>query len=173
MKTPKALKVLTFVLAISALTVIPAFATTGGVLKNSGIGQRAGDTTQFGVGVCNKGTAKLTSSVTVVVNANSVTQYPTINSLAVGQCGFAYEPYATFNMASGQTYSVRVTIDPQHSFAENADTQATYSVTVPGGEVLGANTVNRSAAYQYLADQFAYLASIAHFIQSILSHLHL
>jgi hypothetical protein len=117
----------------------------GVILTNGGFGQRSGETAHFGFAVCNGGTVAFSGNVPVTVSANNITQTITVaSSIPVASCTYSYLPYATFNMVPGYTYSVSVTIDPQHSVITNTDNQITYApIIVPStsnGQVLGAST---------------------------------
>lgn len=112
--------------------MVPAFAASV-VLTNGGLGQVAGNTQSFGIAVCNKGTQALGQSVPLSVSAAG--QVAAIESTAptpAGSCSYTYVNYSQFGMTAGQTYTVTVTIDPQHTLTSNANNQATYDVTVPG-----------------------------------------
>jgi hypothetical protein len=50
-------------------------------------------------------------------------------------------------MAAGQSYTVTVTIDPNHTIATNTDNQASYSIMVPG--VAASTTVTAQATHQH------------------------
>ena len=121
----------TFILGLATVglfgsLVFSAFAA-GVVLTNGGLGQVAGNTTSFGLAVCNGGTKAISQSVPVAVSANN--QTVTISSAASiqpGACEYSYANYADLGMVAGQTYSVSVTI--------NSTSQANYSVTVPSAQ---------------------------------------
>jgi hypothetical protein len=135
-------------LAVAAvMSIAPVFAASGIVLINSGLGQKSGNVTNFGVAVCNNGTGNLAQAVPIRITANG--QTGTVSSpapLQAGSCGYSYISYATFNMSRGQTYSVAVTIDPNRTVVSNTNTQAAYSITVPSGRVLGASIDSTSQA---------------------------
>jgi len=127
--------------ALGLLAVaLPALSQAAGVtLTNGGLGQSAGNASQFGVAVCNGGKTSVTASVPVSVSANSVNAtVDSASSIAAGACAYTYLPYNQFGMKAGSTYTVSVTIDPNHTMATNANNQTSYSVTVPGGN--GAQT---------------------------------
>ena len=148
------------------MSVLPAFAATGVTLVNSGLGQRASDTANFGLAVCNVGTQDATQAASVVVTANGKTVTLSSPVLAVGVCGYVYTSYAGLGMTAGNTYSVSVVIDPNQTVS--ATNSATYSVTVPAGQVLGASTMSTSARQQMLAQ----LANLEAMLQALLSKLH-
>lgn len=147
------------------MSVLPAFAATGVTLVNSGLGQRASDTANFGLAVCNVGTQDATQATPVVVTANGQTVTLSSPALKVGACGYVYTSYASLGMTAGSTYSVSVVIDPNQN--GGASNSATYSVTVPG-KVLGASTMSASTRQQMLAQ----LASLQAQLQALLSKLH-
>jgi hypothetical protein len=102
-------------------------------LVNGGLGQVATNPQQFGIAVCDKGSQPVSASLPIAVDTNG--QMETISSaasIAAGQCEYSYLDYSQLNMQPGQSYSVNVTIDPQHTEISNSDNSATYSVTVPG-----------------------------------------
>lgn len=127
-------------------TLIKASATTGLflfaagtsfaatlTLTNGGLGQVAAQPQQFGVAVCAGATQGLSQSVPVVVTANGKSQtVSSAASVAAGSCEYSYLSYNSFDMQAGNTYSVDVTVDPQHSVSSNANNETAYSVTVPG-----------------------------------------
>jgi hypothetical protein len=143
-----------------------AFADTGVVLVNSGLGQKAGDVTDFGVAVCDQGSVALSHAVPISVTVNGVTvSANSPASLAVGGCGYTYLNYHSFNLSTGQTYSVQTIIDPQGTTVSNSNTQALYSMTVPSGAVLGASAISSAVRAQLLAQ----LANMVSLLQSLLA----
>ena len=138
-----------------------AFASTIN-LTNGGLGQRSNDPTSFGFAVCNNATADLTAAVPTLVAANGVSL--TVQSpapIAAGACDYAYVPYSSFNMESGSSYSVAVSI--------NGGAASNYSVTVPGGSVLGASAVSPDQARQNLmASEIILLQEVISKLQSLL-----
>lgn len=108
--------------------LVPAVSVAASItLTNGGLGQVASNPSQFGVAVCNGGSVAITQSVPVTVSVNGqVANISSAPSIAVGACEYSYIPYSQLDMQVGQTYSAIVTIN------NNANGQATYSVTVPG-----------------------------------------
>jgi hypothetical protein len=159
-------------------TIFPALAASN-VLVNSGLGQKAGDVTSFGVAICNKGTQALGSApVTVTGNSHSLTVMT--GALSQGSCGYSYIAYSDLGMTSGKTYLVVVTIDPNHTVVGDAD-QATYTVTVPSGQVKGVSTsadttVATTAATpmtpEHRTELLAQLASMINVLNQLLAQLH-
>jgi hypothetical protein len=153
-------------IAMSALLVLigVAVATSASAasvtLTNGGFGQRNNDANSFGFAVCNGSATSFSGRVPVVVTANGITQTVSFtSSLAPSACSYTYLSYATFNMVSGKTYSISVTIDPQHSLVTNTNNRATYaSIMVPslssGGQVLGASTMS-NAERQFLLGELS------------------
>src|SRR5258708_5146879 len=85
-------------------------------LSNGGLGQRAGDNTNFGVAVCNNASTDLTASVPVTITANGIPM--TVQSAApisANTCAYTYVPYSSFNMVGGVPYAVSVVIDGGNS----------------------------------------------------------
>jgi hypothetical protein len=129
------------ILSIAGLTaiLIPAATFAAGIsLNNGGVGQVASNPSQFGISVCNNGSAAVTQSVPVSVSVNG--QTATVQSaapIAGGACAYAYLDYSQFGMQAGNTYSASVTIDPQKTAITNSDNQASYSVAVPGAGAQG------------------------------------
>lgn len=115
-------------------------------LTNGGLGQAALNPQQFGVAVCDKSSDALTSAVpvTVTVGGQSAT-VSSVSPIAAGQCAYSYVSYSQLDMQPGQTYSVSVTVDPQHTVASNSNDEANYSVTVPGGAQASAKNTNLTA----------------------------
>jgi hypothetical protein len=149
-----------------AMSVAPAFAASGVALVNSGLGQKSGDVANFGVAVCNNGSQDLVQSVPIVVTANGQTNAVSSPSLLkAGSCNYSYLSYASFNMASGQTYQATVTIDPNRIAATNSDTKATYNVTVPSGQVHGESTMSEATRQTLLAQ----LASMINVLLGLLA----
>ncbi len=128
-----------FGLAVITVVSLSAAAFAAGANLTSGsVGQRASDTSSFGVAVCNNGTATQAVSVPVTITANGATVSSQSNpSIAAGACSYTYLPYASFSMGGGKSYIVQVAVN-------GADAQS-YSVDVPGA-VLGASAVNLTAA---------------------------
>ena len=151
--------------------VAPAFAASAIVLRHAGIGQRAGDTTSFGVAICNNGTQAVSGVVPFRVSANGKTVNATVNgALAAGGCQYTYLTYSSFNMTVGVSYSVSVAIDPNHTVTTNVDAPATYMLSVPGsaGKVLGASTSIPSDQSSQMLTQ---LASMEAMLQQLLAQL--
>jgi hypothetical protein len=155
--------------AMSLLVVVaPAFAASGAVLSHAGVGQKAGDVTTFGIAVCNNGDQQISQSVPISARANGRTVSTYVNGpLNAGACAYSYLSYDMFGMVGGQTYSVLVDIDPQHSITQSVEPQAAYSVAVPSGQVLGASTVSGDERSQMLAQ----LASMVAILQQLLAQL--
>jgi hypothetical protein len=130
--------------SIAVLTLgtifVPAMSLAAGVsLHNGGLGQAAQNTQSFGVAVCNDGTQALNQTVPISVTANDKTvTVPSAASIKPGNCAYSYLTYAPFGMWAGTTYSVSVTIDPDHSVITGSNNQASYSVTVPKASVAAA-----------------------------------
>jgi|GEM_PF-2437709 hypothetical protein len=128
----------------------------GVALTNGGLGQIANSPQQFGIAVCNGGAQALTNSVPVaVVVGDKNATIPSASSIAPKQCAYSYAPYSQFDMQPGQTYSVNVAIDPQHSVITNTDNQATYSVTVPSQEAATNGAGLTADASDQLSNPFA------------------
>lgn len=109
-----------------------AFAATL-TLTNGGLGQIAANPQQFGVAVCAGAEKGLSQSVPVSVTVNGKSaSISSASSIAAGNCGYSYLPYSQLGMQAGQTYSVDVVIDPQHTVSSNGNNESVYSVTVPG-----------------------------------------
>src|ERR1700676_3570056 len=91
-------------------------------LTNGGFGQRRGDVGSFGFAVCDNGSVPFSGSVPISVTANGVTEVVSFTTpLTPSSCSYVYLPYASFNMVPGNTYSISVTIDSQHSLITNAN----------------------------------------------------
>jgi len=150
------------VVAAFLAAAIPALAATTGIaLRHAGIGQKAGDTANFGVAICNNGTQTISGSTPFTVTANGHTaNVVVVGPLAGGSCKYTYLAYSSFGMAAGATYSVNVSIDPSHTVTSNVDAPAVYSLKVPG-QVLGASAVS-DAERQSMLDQLASMAAILH-----------
>lgn len=142
----------TKILMVSALglaaAVVPAMLFAANMtLVNGGLGQIASQPTSFGVSVCNQSATALTMPVAILVTTNG--KSATVNSvapIAPGACEYSYLPYSELGMTAGNTYSVIVTIDPNHTVISNTTTQtATYSVTVPGTQTAQVNAGNETA----------------------------
>ena len=124
-------------LTVSALgllaVALPALSLAASItLTNGGLGQIAGNTAEFGIAVCNGGATALSASVPVSVTANGVNaSVSSASSIAPGACAYTYLPYSQFNMQAGETYTVAVAIDPNHTAITNANNETSYSVTVP------------------------------------------
>lgn len=115
---------------VMSLNIVSA---AGVSLTNGGLGQLAANTQQFGAAVCNTTTNAFTGSVPVSITVGSETIIvSTTPSISGGQCEYTYVNYSRFGMQGGQTYSVAVTIDPQHTVISNTNNEATYMITVPG-----------------------------------------
>ncbi len=126
-------KYLISIIGLAALLPAASFAASA-VLKNGGLGQVASNQTQFGVAVCNGGSVGISQSVPVSVSTNGETAtVSSVAPIASGACEYSYVPYGQLGMQAGQTYSVVVTIDPAKTLVAKSD-EATYSVTVPGGQ---------------------------------------
>jgi hypothetical protein len=142
-----------------------SLAASGLTLVSAGLGQKAGDTMQFGVAICNQGGSSLASPAPLSVTANNTTVV--VNSaapLSVGACGYAYLSYGTFGMSAGKTYSVQVVIDPNKTLGATIGAPAFYTVAVPSaGSVLGANTISDVVRQQLLAQ----LASMVTTLQAL------
>jgi hypothetical protein len=133
----------------------------GGILQNAGLGQKAGDPNNFGIAVCNNGSQATSQAVPVSITANNTATTLQIPApLNAKQCTYSYVPYSSFSMKTGVNYSVQVTIDSNRTFATNPDTSATYSVTVPGGAVLGATTMSDSERATLTAQLSAMIAQL-------------
>ena len=149
---------------LSTVLAIAMSANAAGItLTNGGFGQRSGDVGSFGFAVCDSGSVLFSGGVPISVTANGVPDVVSFTSpLAASSCGYTYLPYASFNMVPGNTYSISVTIDPQHSLITNINNQATYaSVMVPSasrGQVLGARTMS-DAEHQFLLGELAQAAT--------------
>jgi hypothetical protein len=135
----------TIILGASASLALAA----GLTLTNGGLGQTAANPQQFGVAVCAGSGQALSASVplTVTVGSQSAT-ITSASSITAGACQYSYIPYSQLNMQSGQTYSVNVTIDPQHTLISNSNNTATYSVTVPSQVAAGNNNLTADASNQ-------------------------
>lgn len=122
-----------------------AFAATGSILTNGGVGQVAGNSQSFGVAVCNGGTTATSLAVPVLVSANGASVTASSEpSIQPDACAYTYVDYSQFGMTAGQTYSVVATIDPGHTVIKNSDNAATYTVTMPSAQMAAAagdNTV--------------------------------
>jgi hypothetical protein len=117
----------------------------GLALTNGGLGQTAANPQQFGVAVCAGSGQALSASVPMTISVGSQNANITsASSIAAGTCQYSYIPYSQLSMQAGQTYSVNVTIDPQHSVISNSNNTATYSVTVPS-QTAAANNNNLTA----------------------------
>lgn len=138
------MKKILLVSAISSVAVAYAgIAFAAGInLYNGGLGQVASNPSQFGVAICNGGKATVAQSVPVAVAVNGQTMtLSSPSSIAASACSYIYSNYSQFGMQAGKSYSVAVTIDPQHTAITNSNNQATYSVQVPSATV-GAQTAN-------------------------------
>jgi hypothetical protein len=123
-------KILTIAAVLAVAVPVASFAASL-VLTNGGLGQVASNPSQFGVAVCDGGSAAVSQSVPVTVTANGQTAtLSSANSIAIGACQYSYVSYSQFNLQAGQTYPVAVSI--------NGGAQANYSMTVPGGTTAAA-----------------------------------
>jgi hypothetical protein len=157
-------------LATSFLVAItPALAAPAVLLQHAGVGQKAGDTANFGVAICNNGTQSVPGATPFQVTANGKAVNATVaGPLAAGACKYTYLAYSSFGMTVGNTYSVVVSIDPSHTVTTNTDAPATYSITVPSaGKVLGASTMSDAERQSLLAQ----LASMVTILQGLLTRL--
>ena len=118
----------------SLFAVAAGVALAAGInLNNGGLGQIASDPSRFGVAVCNGGKSVVTQSVPVSVSVGGqTTSLSSPTPIQVGSCSYAYATYGQLGMQSGKSYSISVTIDPQHTTISNTNNQATYTVQVPG-----------------------------------------
>ena len=122
-------------------------------LLNGGFGQAVNDPQNFGVAVCNSGAEILADAVPLSVTVGEHTILTSsVNNLAPSKCEYTYLPYAQAGMETGQTYSVTVTIDSNHTIISSTDNQTTYSITVPGAPVArvagnDSGTANASAQF--------------------------
>jgi hypothetical protein len=115
-------------------------------LSNGGLGQVATKPSQFGVAVCNKSGTDLAQAVPIIVTTNG--ESATISSVATiqaGTCSYSYLPYSQLGMTAGQTYSVNVIVDPQHSVSSNSDNATVYTVTVPAQTTAAQPSANLTA----------------------------
>lgn len=156
------------------IAIVPALAASAVVLGHAGIGQKAGDTANFGVAICDNGTQATAGAVPFAVTANGKTVSATVSGpLAAGACQYTYLAYSSFGMTSGSSYSVTVTIDPNQTVTTNVAAPANYMLTVPGpvGQVLGASTVVPNASASGRASQLAQLANLEAILQQLLAKL--
>lgn len=153
--------------AVIAVSVLPAFAASGVVLSNGGIGQRVSDPSNFGIAICNKGSKSLAQAVPLWITANG--KSATINSaapIAAGSCGYSYASYASLSLAAGNTYTVSVIIDPDKSVVgAGTNTQANYTITVPG--VAASPTANATDPNSRAA-LMAQISSMTNLLQQLL-----
>ncbi|MDE2018867.1 MAG: hypothetical protein KGJ13_00805 [Patescibacteria group bacterium] len=148
---------------------LPALAAVPGVqLGHGGIGQKAGDTTDFGVAICNNG-AQTVSAVPFAVTLNGKTVAATVDGPLSANCQYTYLTYSIFDVTAGNTYSATVAIDPNHILGTAAVAAlATYTITVPvGGQVLGASAISESERQSLLAQ----LAQMTAILQGLLAKL--
>ncbi len=136
------MKKILIVTAVLAVVVPVASFAASLVLTNGGLGQVASNPSQFGVAVCNGGSAAVNQSVPVSILVNGQTAtIQSASSIAAGACEYSYVSYSQFGMQAGQTYSANVAI--------NGGTPANYSVTVPGAQTsvgINVGTTNTGAA---------------------------
>jgi hypothetical protein len=126
-------KIVITTLGLVGLTLLSVSAAMAAslTLTNGGLGQAAANPQEFGVAVC-AGNSALTQSVPVTVSVGS--QSATVSSaasIAAGSCEYTYLPYSQLAMQAGQTYTVNVTVDPQHTISANSNNETAYGVTVP------------------------------------------
>jgi len=154
MKTTSKLMVGSVAGMVGFLVFVGVSLAGGLVLSNSGLGQKVGDTTNFGVAVCDNGNVAVTTDIPISVAANGATSAAKISApIMAGACGYAYLSYAAFNMTAGNTYSVQAVIDPANTLGATIDGgPASYTVIVPStGHVLGASAVSDSTRTSLLA----------------------
>lgn len=148
-----------FVAAVITFTLVPAFAlAAGNALVNGGLGQSAGNVSNFGLAVCNHGTTKILQPATLTVTVNGqIANISSPSPVSAGACAYTYIPYAQFNMEAGISYDVTVALD--------GGNPSTYSVTVPGTppatQAPATQTANTSAQsggfFRMIVDWFANL----------------
>jgi hypothetical protein len=162
-------KIFITLLSVAALA-LPALSLAASVtLTNGGLGQIAGNTQNFGVAVCNGGSATVSQSVPVAVTVGSQTgSILSASSIKAGACAYSYLAYSTFGMQAGNTYSVAVTIDPQHTVITNTNNQTTYSVTVPGNAVAQAPGANANGTADVSAQSGNWLSAFWNWLTHLL-----
>lgn len=155
-------KQITTALAFGLVLVASVAFASGATLVNGSVGQRSNDNTTFGVSVCNNGSAVSGGSVPISVTANGVTTIgQSANAINPGDCDYTYFPYATFSMQNGQTYTVQISV--------NGAADSSYSVTVPGGVVLGASiTAPSQNQINLLATEYRVMQQLITLLQKAL-----
>ncbi|MGD1003143.1 MAG: hypothetical protein ABR884_01020 [Minisyncoccia bacterium] len=126
-----------------------AFAQTSGASFGS-LGTQTGNTSTFGISVCNNGPTTITNPISMTVTANNVSVGGYSGSpITTGSCVYNYFPYSSFNMTVGAQYTV--------VFSSPGLASASYTAQVPGpGLVLGASiAVPQGAAAQNNIDLMA------------------
>jgi hypothetical protein len=137
--------------ALVLAALIPALTASAGsiVLVNGGFGQLAGNSQNFGIAICNQGTNALNHAVPVTVSTGEKTvNISSVPSIKAGGCEYSYLAYKDLGMKAGNTYSVVVTIDPQHSVISNTTNKTTYSAVVPAGVASAGSKATANASAQ-------------------------
>jgi hypothetical protein len=144
-----------FLLASTALAA-------GATIVSGSIGQRSNDNSNFGVSSCNRGDVASQASVPLSVTANGITvTSQSAASIAPGACSYTYFPYTSFNMKNGQTYTVQT--------VTAGGASASYSITVPGGAVLGASATSPDQSHiDLLATQYRLVQQLISLLQKAL-----
>jgi hypothetical protein len=153
--------VIGLIIGFAAVAIPAASFAAGIVLTNGGLGQVASNPSQFGVAVCNGGSATVNQSVPISISVNGqTTTISSAASIAPGACQYSYTSYAQFSMQSGKTYSANVTIDPQKTLITNNTNQASYSVTVPGSTQPAPTADVNAQSGNFFADFWHWLVSL-------------
>ena len=154
------------IVALAFVFLTPmAFAATSGVSFGS-LGERTSDMATFGIGVCNNGSAAITSAVPFTIVANGVSVAGLSGSpILPGSCDYIYFAYDAFNMIGGTEYTVTA--------SSPGLTSASYTVQVPGA-VLGASIVAPGAPVsqnriQLMANEVALVQQLIALIQTALA----